>query len=288
MQNRRILVTGASSGVGRELARELSARGATLALSARSEPRLHQLAAEIAAAGGGEPLVLPADLSKRGAAAELAERALESLGRVDVLVNNAGANLHGLQATAGESDDARGLFETNYWSPLSLIRKLVGPMRERGNGLVVNVTSMVQVSPFPGLGHYASSKAALALATQTLRMELRGSGVRAVEIVLGVVDTPGSFENRTLPGAEGWLDGGPIGTVQGAARTIVAALERGRRERVIYPRSIAIGYVLPGLARHFATRFARRVDLDAVVVRRTGSTGDELQRAQREQWERQH
>src|SRR5207247_7538857 len=146
-------------------------------------------------AGAARPTILPADLARRGEAEALAARALEGLGRVDVLVNDAGAGLQALQWVAGEREEARELVEVNYWSPLALTRALVPGLRQRGRGAVVNVTSMVQVSPFPGLGHYCASKAALALATQTLRLELRGSGVRVIEAPLGVVDTPASYEN---------------------------------------------------------------------------------------------
>jgi short-subunit dehydrogenase len=284
---RRVLLTGASSGIGSELARRLARGGARLALAARRRDRLQELAAELEADGARAPVVLPADLERPGEAEALAGRALDALGRVDVLVNNAGGALHGLQWVAGDGDEARGLYEVNYWSPLALIRRLVPAMRERGAGTVVNVTSMVQVSPFPSLGHYCSSKAALALATQTLRMELRGSGVRVIEAPLGVVDSPGSYENRTLAGAERWLDGGPKGSVAGAAKAIAGAIDSGRA-RVIYPRWVGLGYALPGLARHFAARHARGADLGERPVQRTGSSGGAGQRAARERWEREH
>jgi short-subunit dehydrogenase len=284
-EDRRVLLTGASSGIGRELARELAARGAVLALASRREERLAELATEIESRGAVRPAVLPTDLARRGAAAELAERALDALGRVDVLVNDAAGGIQGLLWVAGDRDEARALMELNYWSPLALIAGLVPTMRERGWGAVVNVTSMSKVSPFPALGHYCASKAAVGVATEALRMELRGSGVRVTEVPLGVVDTAGSYENRTLTGAERWLDGGPKGTARSAARAIVAGVERGR-PRVIHPRWVGIGHAVPALARHFAARHARHADLDDRAVHVAGSAGDERQRAAREEWER--
>lgn len=284
MKDQRILVTGASSGIGRELARQLAARGALVGIAARREDRLRDLADEIEAAGGSRPSILPADLSRPGGASDLAARALAELGAVDVLVNNAGTSLHGLQWIAGAGEEARELFETNYWAPLALTRALVPSMRERGSGAVVNVTSMIQVAPFPGLGHACSSKAALGIASQALRMELAGSGVRVIEAPLGVIDTAGSYENRRLPGAERWMKGGPIGTAAEAARRIVSALETGQ-DRVIYPKRLAVGYALPGLARHYAARFARHAEPDESILRRTGSTGDPAQREARAEWE---
>jgi uncharacterized protein len=285
MKDQRVLVTGASSGIGRELARQLAAQGALVGIAARSEDRLRAVADEIEATGGSRPWSLPADLSRPGGADDLAARARSEMGAVDVLVNNAGTSLHGLQWIAGAGDEARELFETNFWAPLALTRALVPPMRERGAGVVVNVTSMIQVAPFPGLGHACSSKAALGIASQTLRMELDGSGVRVIEAPLGVIDTAGSYENRRLPGAERWMKGGPIGTAEEAARRIVSAIQNGD-DRVIYPRRIAIGYALPGLARHYAARFARHAEPDESILRRTGSTGDPAQRDARAEWER--
>ncbi|HYJ00553.1 MAG TPA: SDR family NAD(P)-dependent oxidoreductase [Thermoleophilaceae bacterium] len=284
MKGQRVLVTGASSGIGRELARQLAARGALVAIAARSEDRLRGAADEIEATGGSRPWILPVDLSRPGGADALAARALSEMGTVDALVNNAGTSLHGLQWIAGAGDEARELFETNYWSPLALTRALVPPMRERGTGTVVNVTSMIQVAPFPCLGHTCSSKAALAIASQALRMELEGSGVHVVEAPLGVIDTAGSYENRRLPGAERWMKGGPIGTADEAASRIVSAIENGD-DRVIYPKRLAIGYALPGLARHYAARFARHAEPDESILRRTGSTGDSTQREARAEWE---
>src|SRR5919106_123655 len=122
-----VLLTGASSGIGRELARELAGRGARRALAAEAE---------------------------------------EALGAIDILINNAGGGLGGRIAAVGDRDEAREAFETNYWSPLALISSLVPSMAARGRGAVVNVTSMAQVGTWPGFGAYAATKAALGVATE--------------------------------------------------------------------------------------------------------------------------
>src|SRR5213083_553721 len=104
-----VLLTGASSGIGEEVARRLAGRGARLALVARREDRLERLSEELVAAGHGPPLTIGADLGARGRAAEVAERAVEGLGRVDALVNNAGASVQGLTWVAGDRDEARAV-----------------------------------------------------------------------------------------------------------------------------------------------------------------------------------
>ncbi len=290
----RVLLTGASSGIGRELAKELAARGAALAISARRRSVLEKLAEEISAAGGAAPVVLEADLSKRGAAQALAIDAEGALGPIDVLVNNAGGGVGGRIATVGDRDEAREAFETNYWSPLALINALVPAMAERGRGTVVNVTSMAQVSTWPGFGGYAATKGALAVATETLAMELADSGVHVIEVIPGPVDTAVQGETRLAPGIERMLDRTPLGDPAVLARLMVEALEQGTR-RVIYPRRARFAYVLPTLvrweARRLAARTAREVDpatreaLGSMVVR-TGSMGDQIAREARAAWER--
>ena len=264
-----VLLTGASSGVGRRLARRLAERGALLVLCGRRPALLEELAEEIAEAGGREPIVLAVDLARRGTAAELAATAKARLGRVDFLINNAGSNLHGCPSEVGDRTEARELFELNVWSPLALVRELVPDMRRRGAGVVVNVTSLAIVAPFPAVGHYCASKAALSLATQSLRLELRATGVEVLEVLLGPIDTPGSRANRTLAGAERWLDSAKPGDPDKAAAAIARAIERGRR-RLVYPRRMAVSYELPVVGRLYSGAVARDFDPEGVTVRRTG------------------
>jgi short-subunit dehydrogenase len=290
-----VLLTGASSGIGRELAKELAARGAVLAISARRRRLLESLAKEIGDGGLPTPAVVEADLSQRGAASALAATAEEALGRIDVLINNAGGGVGGMISAVADRDEAREAFEINYWSPLALINALLPAMVERGGGAVVNVTSMAQVTTWPGFGGYAATKGALAVATETLAMEQVDSGVHILEVVPGPVDTAVQGETRLAPGIERMLGRTPLGEPAALARLIADALERGRK-RVIYPKLGRLAYVLPALVRwdmrHLVARTAKETDpaaraaFDGLVVR-TGSMGDEIAREARESWERQ-
>jgi short-subunit dehydrogenase len=292
----RILLTGASSGIGRELAKALGARGAALAITARRRSLLDELAEEIRARGGMAPHVLEADLSKVGAARRLAAEAERTLGQIDVLINNAGGGVGGRIEAVGDRNEAREAFEINYWSPLALIHALAPAMAERRRGAVINVTSMAQVSTWPGFGLYAATKAGLAVATETLAMELVDSGVHVVEVIPGPVDTAVQGETRLAPGIERMLNRTPLGDPAVLAGLIVRALERGKT-RVVYPRRARLAYLLPALVRwdtrRLAARTAREIDpaareaLGSLVVR-TGSMGDEIAREAREAWERDH
>ncbi len=293
LTGRGVLLTGASSGIGRELALALGGRGARLAITARRTAPLDALADEIAGRGRTRPTVITADLARRGEAAELAEEAQAALGPIDVIVNNAGGGVGGSQWSVGDQDAAREAFEVNYWSPLALTKALVPAMRGRGRGAVVNVTSMAQVNTWMAFGAYGASKAALALATETLRLELSGSPVHVLEAIPGPVDTAVQGETRLVPGIDRMLARVPLGDAAEMARRIVRALERCR-SNVIYPRRAALAYILPALARADTRRLARRVagetETDVLegllsLVVRTGSQGDPVAQQAREAWE---
>jgi short-subunit dehydrogenase len=286
IEGRSVLITGASGAIGAEVARRLATRGARLALAARREEPLSSLANEIAASDAQPPMVLTADLGQRRQAAGLAERAVEALGGVDVLINNAGASMHGLTWVAGDGDSAREVLETNLWSPLALVSALAPQMLLRGEGVIVNVGSMIRVSPFPHLGHYAVSRSAVAMATQVLEMELSPRAIRVVEVALGPVDSPASRENRLLTGADRWLDGRPgLGEVGAAAQAIVDAADGDAQGVVFYPRVLRWPYRFPWLGRMYSRRTAKDADLLDQTLRFGGSSGDGAVQSEREQWE---
>jgi short-subunit dehydrogenase len=271
IEGKGVLLTGGSGAIGAETARRLTAEGARLALAGRRAERLEEVADAIARFGGPRPITLVADLARRGEAAGLAARADEELGGLDILINNAGTSMQGLSWVAGDCNEGRDVFEANLWAPLALVAAVVPGMLERGGGTIVNIGSMARVSPFPHLGVYAASRAALSSVTEVLDMELAPRGVRVVEVALGPVDTPASRENRMLAGAEGWLDGRPgLGSPEGAAEAILAALRRDVRGVAFYPRMLRWPHRFPGLGRRYARKAARHADVHDATVRAGG------------------
>lgn len=269
----RVLITGASSGIGRALARRLSDEGTLLAVAARRESLLRSLAAEMQASGRPAPHVLPADLACPGAAATLAAEATAALGGIDILVNNAGTPLIGSGVSLGDDDQARALFELHVWAPLALTRALLPAMCEQGRGTIVNVTSTLQAVPLPFTGYYGASKAALALLTRTLRLELTDTPVRVIEVSPGSTDTAlrdlDGLPWRTRPPA---LAPRPVSAESVAAAT-TRALKRQHR-RLVHPRYAAVPLELPAVGRLVAHFAARRMDTDTFVLGRPASAAD--------------
>ncbi|HEY0913646.1 MAG TPA: SDR family NAD(P)-dependent oxidoreductase [Solimonas sp.] len=263
LRGARILVTGASSGIGRSLALALAREGARLALLARRMPLLESLRDEIVAAGAQAPLLLGADLGEPGAGRQAALEAEAALGGIDVLVNNAGMSITVPQHLAGDSAEARRLFETNYWSPLALVAALTPGMRQRGQGVVVNVTSTLQAVPMPQVGYYCASKSALSRATQVMRHELRDHGIRVMEVVPGGTDTETRQQDEDLPLRPGKkLPKPPLASPTDSARAIVRGL-KGQAQRVVYPATSLLPLEIPVTGRLIGRLAAGIIDAGA-------------------------
>jgi uncharacterized protein len=182
------LVTGASSGIGVAIAKELAKSGARLALTARRAGLLEAVADECRELGSPAVAVIVDDLADPGAAARIAERATAVLNGVDVLVNNAGFAVPGLSERA---DPARvaAMIQVNCASPVALTRLLLPSMVERGRGWILNVSSMAGIVPAPFQAGYAGTKAFNLNWSESLREEVASRGVVVSALCPGVTDT---------------------------------------------------------------------------------------------------
>ncbi len=195
LEGRTALVTGASRGIGAATARALDAAGARVALVARSEADLVEVAADLQ----HEPVVIAADLAAVDVPASIAEQALDALGSVDVLVNNAAAAAR-LDTVDTDAELIDGLHAVNVRAPLLLIAALLPSMQANGRGSIVNLSSVSALVGTPRRAAYAASKAALDGATRSLAMELGPHGIRVNSVAPGVVDTALWAKNKTVPG----------------------------------------------------------------------------------------
>ncbi len=221
-----VVVTGASSGIGAELARGLGARGHALVLVARSGDRLEELASELRGAHGVDVLVHPADLTKRAARNRMLA-AVAATGRdIAGLCNNAG---YGLAGRAWEVDQAedRGQIELNVTALHDLTLAVVPEMVGRGAGAVLNVASGAAFQPFPGMATYAATKAFVHSFSEALHTELSGTGVSVTTLYPGPVET--GFGARAGFSPESELPGVMVVEAAEVARQAVDAMVAGRR-----------------------------------------------------------
>jgi short-subunit dehydrogenase len=175
----RVVITGASRGLGEALAQAVSARGARVALVARSANAIEKLAADL----GGE--AYPADLADPEAIDPLVAR-IAADGPIDVLINNAGLDLNGALVDL-PADRILQLLMVNLCAPILLCRAVMPGMIERRRGHIVNLSSLAATNALPGMAPYSTSKAGLSHFTAALRAELRGTGVTTTLVEVGPV-----------------------------------------------------------------------------------------------------
>ncbi len=252
------LITGASAGIGTELARVFAAHGHELVLVARREDRLEALADEIAATGRPRPTVLPIDLGRRdavaGLAAELTSRGLEPA----AVVNNAGFGLAGA-AAALDRGEQLAMIDLNVRALTELSLGFVESLARHGGG-ILNVASVAAFLPGPGMAVYYASKAFVLSFTEALHRELSGRGIRVTALCPGPVPT--EFQARA-----GQRDGSAPQILAVSAARVAQIGYRGfmRGKRV----------VIAGVGNKIAVFFLRLIPnalLLAIVDQRTRST----------------
>ena len=174
-----VLITGASSGLGKATASYLSGHDFHVMGTSR-DPKKYR-------SNIGFEL-LPFDLNKPGAAKQLVRQVMEKTGRIDVLINNAGA---GITGAVEETDltDIQSHFTTNFLGPLTLIQKVLPVMREQKSGLIINVTSIGGYIGLPYRGIYSASKSALSIVSESVRMEVKRFGIDVVTLAPGDYST---------------------------------------------------------------------------------------------------
>jgi short-subunit dehydrogenase len=245
------IVTGASSGIGRQLALDFADRGTRLVLAARRGDRLVQVAEECSQRGVDVEVCI-GDLAERSFAESLVQHALERFGRIDVLVNNAGIPKHKpfFQVTP---EDVDYTLRVNFLSAAYLTLAALPPLLRQGGGYVVNISSAAGRVPPPRETVYAASKYALTGFSEGLALDLEGSNIHPIVIHVGAIDTeiwdklesPGRFRGRKH-------------SPQIVSKAVFRCIEKRRFEATV-PRSMAWAFLFkllfPGVFRRGAASY---------------------------------
>lgn len=189
LRDRTVLITGASAGIGEACARAFAAEGCRLVLAARRVGRIDAAAADLRAAGAPEVVTGEVDVRDFDAVREFAEALPRTVSGIDVLVNNAGLSrgLHRLHE--GELRDWNEMIDTNIKGLLHVNRAVIPGMVAAGRGTVIHIGSIAGRSVYPGGNVYCATKYAVRALTESLRIELNGTGVRVCSIDPGLVET---------------------------------------------------------------------------------------------------
>lgn len=183
-----VVITGATSGIGREAALQFADAGARVVVAGRREERLNELVSEIEAKGG-EALAVRADVADQSQVDHLIETAFEKFGRVDTLVNNAGVALAAKFETQ-TLEDFRRLMDVNFWGAVYACRAVVPRMKtQSGGGVIINISSILGKRGMPFETAYCASKFALAGFSESLRVELMTESIDVVSVFPGAVET---------------------------------------------------------------------------------------------------
>lgn len=262
LAGRRIIVTGASEGIGRALALELASRRARLALAARDRDRLESLAQECRARGG-EAFAVPTDIANAQDCDWLVQETVKVLGGIDVLVHNAGITMWSRFDALADLEIFETLLRVNYLGPVHLTSQAL-PHLKAARGLIVAVASLAGLTGVPERSGYAASKHAMVGFFDSLRIELTGSGV---DVTVVAPDFVVSEIHKRAIGP----DGEPLGaspmreakimTAADCATRIVRAIERRQRLAVLSTRGRLgrwLKLLAPGALDRMAAKAIRR------------------------------
>jgi short-subunit dehydrogenase len=223
VKDKRVLVTGGSSGIGLAIARTLLAKGARVVVTGRRQGALTAAVAELKATGG-QVWGVAADVSTAGGRAATLQQALDALGGLDILVNNAGGVRAGRLEAISEAE-IEAMVAVDLLAPILLTRAALPALRASGAAVIVNVASSIALIGAPFYTTYAGVKAGLARFGEALRRELKGEGVHVLTAYPGSTDTPMMKSNRAGP--ELGFSREPASDV---AAAIVAGIEAGAFE----------------------------------------------------------
>ena len=256
-QDKTVVITGASSGIGESCARKFVAEGARVVVAARSAEPLQRLVNEL---GAEVAHAVPTDVSDFAACERLLAEAKSRFGSIDILVNNAAHNCRGAVESL-PMDQMLQMLHVNLRGPMVLTRLVLPTMRSQGSGTVVNVASIAGRLPLEDEATYSTTKFGLRIFSFALAEELRGTNVRVCVVSPGPVDTGFITDAGVIDSVPPLVFSQPMSTADEIADLILESAADGARERVkpaIGGKLATFGYLVPSMRRLLIPIFERK------------------------------
>jgi len=257
-----IVITGASSGIGRSAAFLLAAEGARLILVSRNEVKLRGIALEIYESNPNnhKPLIIPCDISNENEVKQMVKTCINLTGGIDILINNAGIGIYG-EFFKNSIYDIRQVMDVNFFGAIHCINCFLPYMKKKGMGQIINIASVAALHGIPYLGVYSASKAALASLSQSLRAELYDTNIQVKVIYPGYTDT-NFFVNEKKVGSVKRPEG-PYESPEYVARAILRVINSENKNYVMTLKGkllSVLNHLFPGLVDFIMKRYAMQLN----------------------------
>lgn len=257
LTDKRVIITGASSGIGRELARQLAAEGCQLIVNARRKERLDDLASEIAASGSS-CVVVEGDVTDEAVRGRLLDECQDRFGGLDILINNAGIGAMG-RFDEATPERLREIFEVNFFAVAEMIRESLPLLKTGNEPMIVNLSSVLGHRGVPLKSEYCASKFAIHGFSDAIRAELESDGIDLLLVSPSTTDS--EFFDAAIddPTQRDWKKGGAMSPEKVAAKTIRAI--RKRRHEIILTFGgrilVWLDRFVPGIANRIIAKFGQ-------------------------------
>ncbi|MFC1742655.1 SDR family oxidoreductase [Candidatus Riflebacteria bacterium] len=260
LKGKRVLITGASSGIGKALALAFAASGAKLVLASRKVESLERVAKKVKNKFPRfmKPLVVPCDVSSAREVQNLVAACISSLDGIDILVNNAGICVYGAAART-ELDDYQKIMRVNYFGTLNCMLAAIPQMQRIANTLIVNITSVAAIHGVPYLAAYCASKSAIVALSQSLRAELAPGGPRIMLVYPGYTETDIFVNEKRVGGAK--RPEGPYATASEVATAIIRAIKKEKLDLIFTAEGKALS-LLQGFSPWLVRKAMEKIAFD--------------------------
>lgn len=232
IKGKNIIITGASSGIGSELAKKLASRGGKLALLSRNVQTMETLADEIIRKfpDCSAPVFMYCDIRDMTSAIYVLNKCGEKLGGIDILINNAGIGVYGMVDNTSLQDFYE-IMDVNFFSAVNLTLKTIPYMKEQNSGLIINISSVAAIHGVPYLSAYCASKSALVAFSESIRSELKSNNISVMVVYPGYTQTDFFINEKKVGGAR--RPNGPYASPENVAESIIKGIINNKSEIVL-------------------------------------------------------